>query len=192
MSAFEPFGLQHWLSSSVTIGLAVLFPLIVRRLAGEGLQATLAKGLALLLAGYLLAAPAIRSGVFGFPLRENLPLHMCGASVVLGALMLWLRSFRVYEVVYFWGIGGALAALLDLDLDIIKTLLQETFAAKPKLVDSNLKAIMLGYDYAKENFTCPLPVRVASMRPFPGRDQARRTRSFPDSGSGLTREAVRR
>jgi 2-oxoglutarate ferredoxin oxidoreductase subunit alpha len=56
-----------------------------------------------------------------------------------------------------------LAALMDIDLDIIRTLLEETFARKPKLVESNLQAIMLGYDYAQENFQCPLPVRAERM-----------------------------
>ena len=55
---------------------------------------------------------------------------------------------------------GALAALMDLDTEVLKTLLQETFASKPKLVEGNLEAIRLGYDYAKENFVCPLPVTV--------------------------------
>jgi len=59
--------------------------------------------------------------------------------------------------------AGVLAALMDIDLKVIKGLLEETFAAKPKLVDSNLKAIMLGYDYARENFSCPLPVRAEVM-----------------------------
>jgi 2-oxoglutarate ferredoxin oxidoreductase subunit alpha len=58
---------------------------------------------------------------------------------------------------------GVLAALLDIDLAIIKELLEETFASKPKVVESNLKAIMLGYDYAISNFSCPLPVRAATM-----------------------------
>ena len=58
---------------------------------------------------------------------------------------------------------GALAALMDIDLALIKTLLEETFAIKPKLIESNLKAIMLGYDYAQENFTCPLPARAEAM-----------------------------
>jgi 2-oxoglutarate ferredoxin oxidoreductase subunit alpha len=58
---------------------------------------------------------------------------------------------------------GVLAALMNIDLDIIKDLLQETFAAKPKLVDGNLEAIMLGYDYAQANFSCPLPVRAETM-----------------------------
>ncbi len=58
---------------------------------------------------------------------------------------------------------GVLAALMSIDLDIIKQLLQETFASKPKLVEGNLKAIMLGYDYAMDNFTCPLPARAEMM-----------------------------
>ncbi len=55
---------------------------------------------------------------------------------------------------------GALAALLDLDLEVIRRLLEETFAAKPALVESNLQAIRMGHDYATEHFVCPLPVRV--------------------------------
>jgi len=58
---------------------------------------------------------------------------------------------------------GALAALLDMDLKVIEQLLKDTFASKEKLVASNLKAIHLGYDYAKEHFECPLPIRVEAM-----------------------------
>lgn len=58
---------------------------------------------------------------------------------------------------------GVVAALLDIDLDVIRTLLTETFASKPHLVDSNLEAIMLGYDYATEQFNCPLSTRVEKM-----------------------------
>jgi 2-oxoglutarate ferredoxin oxidoreductase subunit alpha len=58
---------------------------------------------------------------------------------------------------------GALAALLDLDLDIITALLEETYAAKKKLIASNMEAIKMGYDYASENFACPLPAHVQEM-----------------------------
>jgi 2-oxoglutarate ferredoxin oxidoreductase subunit alpha len=58
---------------------------------------------------------------------------------------------------------GVLAALLDIDLAVITTLLEETFANKKKLVPMNLEAIRLGYDYVKEHFECPLPVRVEKM-----------------------------
>jgi 2-oxoglutarate ferredoxin oxidoreductase subunit alpha len=59
--------------------------------------------------------------------------------------------------------AGVLAALLELDLGRIRELLAETYAKKPALVDSNMKAIQLGYDYARANFACPLPLRVEKM-----------------------------
>ena len=59
--------------------------------------------------------------------------------------------------------AGALAALHDIDLEVIHALLTETYAKKPQLVDSNMKAIQLGYDYAKQHFECPLPLRVEKL-----------------------------
>jgi 2-oxoglutarate ferredoxin oxidoreductase subunit alpha len=59
--------------------------------------------------------------------------------------------------------AGVLAALLNLDVERIRELLAQTYAKKPQLVDSNMKAIQLGYDYAKQSFTCPLPLHVQKM-----------------------------
>ncbi len=56
--------------------------------------------------------------------------------------------------------AGALVALLDIDLDIVSTLLAETFAKNEALRESNQRALRLGYDYARANFACPLPFRV--------------------------------
>ena len=58
---------------------------------------------------------------------------------------------------------GALAALLEIDMEIVRGLLRETFAAKAKLLDANYRAIDLGYQHAVEHFDCPLPVRLAPM-----------------------------
>jgi len=58
---------------------------------------------------------------------------------------------------------GVLAALLDIDTDILQNLIEETFAKKPKLIESNMKAIGLGFNYAMEHFNCPLPVRAEKM-----------------------------
>src|SRR5579864_6799437 len=59
--------------------------------------------------------------------------------------------------------AGVLAALLDLDVERIRELLAETYAKKPQLVESNMKAIQLGYDYTRQNFSCPLPLHVEKM-----------------------------
>jgi 2-oxoglutarate ferredoxin oxidoreductase subunit alpha len=58
---------------------------------------------------------------------------------------------------------GALAALLDIDMGTITNLLEETYADKQHLIDANMTAIRLGFDYAQENFVCPLPSKVQTM-----------------------------
>jgi 2-oxoglutarate/2-oxoacid ferredoxin oxidoreductase subunit alpha len=59
--------------------------------------------------------------------------------------------------------AGVLAALLDLDLEHVRQLLAETYAKKPQLVASNMKAIELGYECAKATVACPLPLRIEKM-----------------------------
>lgn len=58
---------------------------------------------------------------------------------------------------------GAVAALLNIDLEIITALLEETFAAKAHMIESNIEAIRLGFDYAQENVDCPLSMRVKAI-----------------------------
>ncbi len=58
---------------------------------------------------------------------------------------------------------GVLAALLELDRDVLTQLVKETFAKKPALIESNQQAIDLGFDYARANLRCPLPQRVQAL-----------------------------
>jgi 2-oxoglutarate ferredoxin oxidoreductase subunit alpha len=59
--------------------------------------------------------------------------------------------------------AGVLAALLQIDVEVIRQLLTESYAKKPALVDANMKAVELGYDYAREHLPCPLPLRLERM-----------------------------
>src|SRR5688572_27943128 len=59
--------------------------------------------------------------------------------------------------------AGALAALIGMDTEIVATLTKEKYAAKKALLDSNEKAIALGYDYVKAHFECPLPIHLEKM-----------------------------
>ena len=60
--------------------------------------------------------------------------------------------------------AGVLAALLNLDLERMRELLGETYARKPQLIESNMKALQLGFDYARAHFECPLPLVVEPMQ----------------------------
>jgi 2-oxoglutarate ferredoxin oxidoreductase subunit alpha len=59
--------------------------------------------------------------------------------------------------------AGALAALLDMDMDVIRGMLDEKFGKKQRLLEANHTAIHLGFDYAKAHFTCPLPFHLEKM-----------------------------
>ncbi len=55
---------------------------------------------------------------------------------------------------------GALSALLDIEFKELEGLLAEQFEGKEKLIPANIKALQLGIDFVKANFSYPLPMRV--------------------------------
>jgi 2-oxoglutarate ferredoxin oxidoreductase subunit alpha len=55
---------------------------------------------------------------------------------------------------------GALSALLDMDMDTIKGVVESQFKSKAELVAENMEALALGREYALANFKCPLAIRV--------------------------------
>jgi 2-oxoglutarate ferredoxin oxidoreductase subunit alpha len=58
---------------------------------------------------------------------------------------------------------GALVALIDIDMDVVKGMLEEKFSKKKHLMDANYQAIDLGYEYIKEHYDHPLPIRLEQM-----------------------------
>ncbi len=55
---------------------------------------------------------------------------------------------------------GALAALIDIEFDVLTSLVADQFQGKEKLIVPNVHALELGFQYVKENYSCPLPVRI--------------------------------
>jgi 2-oxoglutarate ferredoxin oxidoreductase subunit alpha len=55
---------------------------------------------------------------------------------------------------------GALSALLNIEFEVLQTLLEEQFVGKEKLVAPNVKALQLGIDYVHQNYKYPLDCRI--------------------------------
>ena len=55
---------------------------------------------------------------------------------------------------------GALSAFFEIEFDVLVGLLGEQFKGKERLIEPNIKALQMGVDYVRENFVCPLDVRV--------------------------------
>ncbi|HWK72857.1 MAG TPA: 2-oxoacid:acceptor oxidoreductase subunit alpha [Povalibacter sp.] len=87
--------------------------------------------------------------IFGVPLAR-----MCNETFKGVRARILLKNIMV---------TGVLGALLDVDLDIMRALLGESYGSKKALLDSNVQALEIGYNYAKEHFQCPLPMHVAPM-----------------------------
>lgn len=55
---------------------------------------------------------------------------------------------------------GALAALLDIEFEVLTGMIGDQFKGKEKLIAPNIHALELGYHYARDNYTCPCTIRV--------------------------------
>jgi len=114
---FRPLGLSHLGPIALFVVanvLIVVFRARIRDTALDGALRALVAGL--LLANELgLSLWRIRHRLWS--VQTSLPLHLCGVSVVLGAAMLLSRSFLLFELTYFWAMGGALQGLLTPDVE---------------------------------------------------------------------------
>lgn len=55
---------------------------------------------------------------------------------------------------------GALSALLDIEFSVLEGLIGEQFKGKEKLIEPNIRALNIGVKYVRDNFDCPLDIRV--------------------------------
>ena len=55
---------------------------------------------------------------------------------------------------------GALAALLDMDFKVLTSLVEDQFKGKEKLVLPNIHALELGHQWTRNNYECPIGIRV--------------------------------
>jgi 2-oxoglutarate/2-oxoacid ferredoxin oxidoreductase subunit alpha len=55
---------------------------------------------------------------------------------------------------------GALTALLDMDVEVLKGAVADQLRGKERLVAANMEAVLLGREYVLKHFDCPLSIRV--------------------------------
>jgi hypothetical integral membrane protein (TIGR02206 family) len=115
-SEFVLFGAAHLAALGVIVALAFGLAGASRAGLSVAAQGRLGLVLAFLLVAHEATKITTRVAVEGYPLASQLPLHLCALSALLFAWVLARRSYPVYEVVYFWAMGGTVQALLTPDL----------------------------------------------------------------------------
>lgn len=93
-------------------------------------------------------------------LRED--IHFIGIPM-MQISMEYYEQPRIQQLLKNVIYVGAMAALLDIEIAVLKNIIEEQFAKKPKLIPDNFKALELGYNFADQHYSCPLPFRVQRM-----------------------------
>jgi len=113
------FGMKHIFVLFLSLAFWVIVPLLGKKYPKY--NDTICRGMALLLVltQVLRTGHHIALGIFDF--RLYLPIHMCHLANLLAAYMLWFRSFKVFEVIYFWIVIAAIQPVFTphIDNDII-------------------------------------------------------------------------
>jgi 2-oxoglutarate/2-oxoacid ferredoxin oxidoreductase subunit alpha len=90
-------------------------------------------------------------------LRDDITVIGMPLTEICAAVYSDSKQRQLYKnIVYV----GALAALLDIDLEVMDKLVAERFKGKERLLEANRKALRIGYDDARARFDCPLGIRV--------------------------------
>ncbi len=114
---FRLFAADHWLSIAFTIIVSLLFIILVKKLSSDQRQYDrIGQIIGWIMICYEPAKAIVRPLLLHEPWQTTLPLNLCNLAVFALGLMLILKSYRLFEIAYFWGMGGGTMAVLTPDL----------------------------------------------------------------------------
>lgn len=111
---FRIFSPEHLAAIGTLLAVILVACLVLRR--HEAWRRPFRIGVAALLVAQELSYEAWHLHIGDFHAGLHLPFHLCGMAVVLSAVLLLTRHPLLFEIVYFWGLGGATQAILTPDL----------------------------------------------------------------------------
>ncbi len=115
---FQRFGLPHLIAISTVIAINVLLVALLRRHYPPKLQEQIRYGLVVVSILNLLAWQLWQIAVGVWSIASSLPLQLCTLTGILCVPLLIWKPYRLYELLYFWGLAGSGHALLTPDLQI--------------------------------------------------------------------------
>jgi hypothetical integral membrane protein (TIGR02206 family) len=115
---FALFSLAHWI---IILSMLVL-PLILSHFCEWGKNPIRVKGCAWILAFLLFLNKLVTVYIAyennNLALQNGLPMHLCDWASFAVILVLIFQWRKLFEVCYFWGLGGTFQAILTPDLNV--------------------------------------------------------------------------
>jgi len=117
--SFDTFGMAHLGVMLLTLLLCIFLPLLVRKLKDPLLTKYIAWSMVVVMVGneivwYVWGLQKFEMLYF---FRHFLPYQVCGMGLFLVMIALVTRKQLVYEIAYYWGLGGTIQALLTPNID---------------------------------------------------------------------------
>jgi hypothetical integral membrane protein (TIGR02206 family) len=113
---FVPFSTSHIVALTIILLLNILMVVWFKKIRNLKIEKWFAYSLAALLILQEISLNVWRLSTDRWTAGTSLPLHLCGVAVILSAVLLVTKNYRLYEIVYFWGFGGAIQALMTPDI----------------------------------------------------------------------------
>ncbi|EOD01145.1 TIGR02206 family membrane protein [Caldisalinibacter kiritimatiensis] len=113
LKVFSP---HHRAALYVILGVIILLYIFRDKLREEPLKKTsrYTIGTLLLVQQLLYYAWHIYTGIWS--LQESLPFNLCAVTIFLEIIMLFSERYDIFEIIYFFGLGGATQALITPDI----------------------------------------------------------------------------
>ena len=115
---FELFSTSHVGAILALIVLNLFMVVSLGRTENEKVRKRFRYGLAALLIVQEISLNIWYAATGQWDIGRSLPLHLCGAAIVLSAIVLVNKSYALFEIAYFWGLAGAIQPILTPDIDI--------------------------------------------------------------------------
>jgi hypothetical integral membrane protein (TIGR02206 family) len=112
MEQFILFGRSHLNALLLIVVVSAFGPLLIKRYFTDKMEYYFRIGLIVLIWGQEIALNLWRIHYNVWDVKESLTLHLCGLAILVLPIMLATKKYFLYELTYFWGIGGATQALL--------------------------------------------------------------------------------
>ncbi|MBD3393171.1 MAG: TIGR02206 family membrane protein [Chitinivibrionales bacterium] len=109
---FELFTPSHVATMACIAALWIAIPLAFRRWASSRADRIFCHSLAWLLVAQYLGWMLWEAFTGRFSLQHSLPVNLCDISNFLCAVLLITKSYRLFEVVYFWALAGTIQSYI--------------------------------------------------------------------------------
>ncbi|MEM9992074.1 MAG: TIGR02206 family membrane protein [Bacteroidota bacterium] len=113
---FAPFGQGHLFALFTAVVFGIVITVVTKRYLNEQQTYWLANAVAWFIMLTVIAWTFIKIYLGIFTYTTDLPLPLCNFMAFLLPLLTYTRSYRLYEVLYFWILAGTLQANITPDL----------------------------------------------------------------------------